>query len=285
MLLIFDCNYIAWACAHAFSKGLTYEGSSTEVIFGFIRQILVLNQKFEPDQIVFCWDNSHSLRTEIYPKYKANRKELTDEQKESMIPVFAQFNQLKEEILFQLGFNNVFSVKGYESDDVIARLVEYEIAEETVIITADEDLYQLLDNCVLYSIQKKRTYTRRDLIAEYNLTPAEWVDAKALGGCKSDNVKGIESVGTKTVEKYLHNKLNKDSKTFKKIEKEKDEIYKINLPIVRLPFTNTPKPKLKQNNLTLDRYIAVCEKYGLNSLLQDEYERIWIKMTKLIQWR
>lgn len=283
MLLIFDSNYIAWACAHAFSQGLTYEGSPTEVIYGFIRQILALNQKFDPNQIVFCWDNNESLRTKIYSNYKANRKSLTEEQKESLIPVFSQFKQLKERILFDLGFKNVFSVNGYESDDIISRLVEKEIAEETVVVSADEDLYQLLDNCVLYSIQKKRTYTRRDLIAEHNLTPVEWVDAKALGGCQSDNVKGIEGVGTKTVEKYLHGKLNKDSKTFKKIKKEEDEIYKTNLPIVRLPFLNTPKPKLKQNNLTLDRYIAVCEKYGLNSLLQDEYERIWLRMIKFIQ--
>lgn len=283
MLLILDSNYIAWACAHAFSHGLTYEGSPTEVIYGFIRQILVLNQKFDPDQIVFCWDNNESLRTKIYSNYKANRKDLTEEQKESLVPVFSQFKQLKERILFDLGFKNVFSVNGYESDDIIARLVEKEVAEETIVISADEDLYQLLDNCVLYSIQKKRTYNRKDLLTEYNLTPAEWVDAKALGGCQSDNVKGIEGIGTKTVEKYLHGKLNKNSKIFKKIKDEEKAIYETNLPLVRLPFKNTPKPKLKPNNLTLDRYIAVCEKYGLKSLLTDEYERIWLKMIKLIQ--
>lgn len=283
MLLILDSNYIAWSCAHAFSQGLTYEGSPTEVIFGFIKQTLLLNQKFDPDQIVFCWDNSNSLRQEIYSSYKANREKLTDAQKESLIPVFSQFKQLKEKILFDLGFKNVFSVNGYESDDIIARLVENEVAEETIVVSADEDLYQLLDNCVLYSIQKKRTYNIKDLLSEHNLTPAEWVDAKALGGCKSDNVKGIEGVATKTVEKYLHGKLNKNSKTFKKIKDEEKAIYETNLPLVRLPFKNTPKPKLKPNNLTLDRYIAVCEKYGLKSLLTDEYERIWLKMIKLIQ--
>lgn len=283
MLLILDSNYIAWACAHAFSQGLTYEGSPTEVIFGFIRQTLLLNQKFDPDQVVFCWDNDLNLRTEIYSNYKANRKVLTDDQKESLIPVFSQFKQLKEKILFDLGFRNIFSIKGYESDDVIARLVENETAEETVVVSADEDLYQLLDNCVLYSIQKKRTYNIKDLLSEHNLTPSEWIDAKALGGCQSDNVKGIEGVATKTVEKYLHGKLNKDSKTFKKIKDEEKEIYKTNLPLVRLPFKNTPKPKLKPNNLTLDRYIAVCEKYGLKSLLKDEYKRIWLRMIKFIQ--
>lgn len=282
MLLIFDCNYVGWTVAHVFSKGLSYEGGPTAVIYGFMRQLLLISQKFEPNQIAFCWDNKDgkSLRESIYPSYKANRQELTEEQKKSRVPIFSQFNLLKDEIIKNLGFYNIFSIKGYESDDIIANLVAKRAPEETIVITGDEDLYQLLNNCIIYIIKGNRTYNKKDLASEHSLTPEEWVSVKALAGCNSDNVKGIEGVGVKTVEKYLHKKLKEKSKAFIKIETEKEEILKQNLPLVKLPFKNTPNPKLRPNNLTLDRYIAVCEKYGMESLLEDKYERIWLKMVR-----
>ena len=84
MLVIVDSNYIGYVSAFALSQGMSYRGSNTEVIFGFLRQIISIAIKFQPDQIAFCWDSRNSKRKEILPEYKENRKkDRTEEEKES----------------------------------------------------------------------------------------------------------------------------------------------------------------------------------------------------------
>ena len=48
---------------------------------------------------------------------------------------------------------------------------------------------------------KKEVVREKDLLETYNIHPINFVIARALEGDKSDNLKGVEGVGLKTVAK------------------------------------------------------------------------------------
>ena len=282
MIVIFDSNYVCHVCYHGMGE-LSYKGMRTEVIFGFIKQIIIMCEKFEPDQIAFCWDSPISKRELIYPTYKLKRKGgRTEQEKKAFEPVKDQFNKLRDIVLPKLGFSNIFCVEGYESDDLIAALVKGRDPKETIIITSDEDLYQLLDNCTIYSIGKKRSITRKDFISEYGIEPSQWAEVKAIAGCSTDEVEGIVGVGAQTAILYMLEKITKGKK-FDSIKNNREQIMKRNTPLVKLPFDKTPTPKLKDNDMCFDQFDVICHRYGFESLLKDQYLKIWSKMIRRIK--
>lgn len=280
-MLIFDSNYVGWNSATAIlkglNKGLSYKGERTEVIYQFVKRILELSKRFESQQVVFCWDSPNNKRKDIYPTYKANRhnnEEQTEEAEESFDNIFRQFQEIKEFVLPELGFSNVFEVNGFESDDLIAKIVQHYNQENTVIISSDEDLYQLLnENCSIYSITKKQTMTEEVFKRHYGITPKQWIDVKAIGGCHSDNVKGVGGVAEKKSIDYLTGKLNK-GQTFLHIKNSQDIIDR-NIRLVKLPFEGTPLPRIRNDQTTLSKFKDICKEFGFQSLLDEKTYSLW----------
>jgi len=280
MLLIFDSNYVGYVSAFALSQGMAYRGNRTEVIFGFLKQIISLCLKFQPDQVAFCWDSRSSKRKEMLPEYKENRKkDLTDEEKESLSLVYDQFNEIRDVVLPMLGFNNVFLVDGYESDDTIANIVFGKDPPKTIVITSDNDLLQLLDHCSLYSITKRQSTNKEIFCREYGIAPHEWVMVKAIAGCGSDNVPGVKGVGEKTAVAYL--KGESKGKRKQDIEQSSDIIER-NIQLVKLPFKGCPTPKLRRNDLSIEKFRLVCREYGMESLLSTKQISEWASIAALI---
>lgn len=275
MNLILDSHSIGWTCAHALSHGMSYRGGRTEVIFGYIKQIFAIFDNFDGNQAAFCWDFPPYKRKELFAGYKL-KPEMSEEEKKNKRIVTDQFKEIKDFVLPELGFSNIFEVAGYESDDIIARIVLGKTnPEETVVVSGDEDLFQLLDYCSVYSITKKQTMTKKIFEMHYKITPEDWVMVKALGGCSSDKVPGVASgIGEKTAISYILNTLKVNGKKYNDI---KNNINKLdfNLKLVKLPFENTPTPKLRKNNLSMESFKAVCKEYGFDSFLEREFMRRW----------
>lgn len=283
MLLVLDCNYICWCHAYAIGQGLSFAGQRTEVIYGFLKQLLYLSEKFEPNQIAFCWDSVENKRKELSPDYK-KKSPLSSEEAEALNLIFDQFEQLRKDILPYLGFVNVFRVTGYEADDLMAKLVMNYKKENgpVIIVSRDKDLYQLLDYCTLYSVTGRQTTTKEEFVKKYNIEPSQWAEVKAMAGCSSDKVKGIFGIGDKTAAGYLAKTINK-GKAFLKI-KDSQAIIDKNLPLVKLPFEGTPTPKLKKDNITRGEsyglWKEVCKHYGFSSLMDTESVEIWKTLVK-----
>jgi DNA polymerase-1 len=243
-----------------------------------------LSEKFSPDQIAFAWDSKKSKRKEIYPEYKNNRrKELSEAEKESLELVFEQFNKLQKTILPALGFSNVFHISGLESDDLIASiLINQDVRlDQNIVVSSDSDLYQLLDRCSIYSITKSQTMNKEIFMRHYEgITPNQWIIVKAIAGCSTDNVKGIIGIGEKNAIAYLKGTLNK-GKRYESIEQGK-EITDRNLNLVKLPFLGTPLPKIRKNNLSLDKFNSVCNEYGMVSFLEKKNIIRWEKIISQI---
>ena len=278
-MILVDSNSICHAEKHAI-KNLTWEEREVGVIFGFLRQLLSLAKKFNSNKFVFVWDSRESLREEIFPKYKFKRKNKvkTDEEIKLDNVAYAQFSIIKDEILPILGFKNNFMYEGYEADDLIARIVfKYHSNTDIIIISTDEDLYQLLkSNVALYSIRKKQTYTNITLWKEYRITPDEWGEVKTIAGCGTDEVPGVPNVAEKTAAKYINKKLSFNLKTYRDIKSFPKEDYERNKKLVILPFKGTPEITLFPNNvLKIADFIMIAQRYGFKSMLDKDSLKQW----------
>lgn len=278
--LVIDGNYLGHRARFS-HQDLSYKGQDTGVIFGFLSEVINLCETFRTNKICFIWDSRESKRKEIFPEYKEKRKKraATQEEKEKLFSAYDQMSLLRTEILPEIGFQDNFMREGFEGDDLMAKLVRDKkySREEFILVTSDEDMYQVLDDCDIYKPGKGK-YTYKDLREEYNVSPKEWELVKAIGGCKSDEVPGIPGIGEKTISKWLRGELGEKTVAYKKIaSKEYTDIIERNKKLVILPFEGTKKVKLKGNNFSPKKFKKVCKKYGMRSFIDermDEWERL-----------
>lgn len=283
--LIIDANYCCYVSKFAYSKGLTYLGNSTEIIFGFLRKLLELAEQFETKKFIFCWDSPKLFRKDIYPEYKANRHiEKTPEEKEADILAYKQFDEIRKIILPELGFKRNYQVEGYESDDLIASIVKNG-SEKYVVVSSDEDLFQLLDYCSLFHLTHKNLTTKRIFEREYKISPSKWVDVKCITGCSTDNVKGIFGVGQVNAIKYLKDELGKETAKYKSIIGN-PEIIERNRKLIELPFEGLSFQDFIPTELFYkNKFEEIFKKYGFKSMLDGSTKwdiKKWVKTFRLI---
>jgi 5'-3' exonuclease len=195
------------------------------------------------------------------------------EEKKLMSEFFSQFDELREEILPRIGLVNNYLVTGFEGDDLIASICKNN-SGVFVIVTSDEDMYQLLDDRIhIYDLRKKQDYTTDNFLTDYNIPVSEWVYVKATAGCITDNVKGIEGVGEKTVIKYINKELKETTKAYQAIKNGMATIDR-NYQLVILPLAGTPIIKLKEQKINITELVRVFNDNGMKS-----------HINKIEQWR
>ena len=277
--LILDCNYICHAVFYSM-PALQTNHQYTQIIFGFIKKLIMYSQQFKPNNICFAWDSVHSVRKEIYPIYKSQRADkastATEAEKHAKRSAFLQFTDIRESVLPDLGFTNVFMQEGYEGDDVMASVVDCNPSYDFTMITTDGDMYQTIsDNCRIYNPITKTLRTVESFTAEYGCKPSEWGEVKAICGCSTDNVKGVKGVGEKTAIRYLNGELDPTSKKSRDIQASEDTIIE-NRELVVIPMYGTKDFILnEQNSLSRQKFVKVCEKYNFKSLLSKKNLDIW----------
>jgi len=80
--------------------------------------------------------------------------------------------------LQNIGFQNVFIQEGIEADDLIAWLVMNNDHTKSVIVSSDNDLYQLLHFVKsIYTPDKKKHFTELDFTTKYNIYPGFLIEA------------------------------------------------------------------------------------------------------------
>lgn len=269
--IVLDVSYLCWRAFHTTGE-LEHEGVRTGVLYGVFRDILSFQDLFATEKIIFCFDSRVSKRKAIYPGYKGTRsdsyKEMSEEEIIAHQEVRKQIEMLEIKYLPKIGFANTWSEEGYEADDQIAMACEV-IAEQhdhAVIVGTDGDLLQLLSpSTIIWNPAKKKTITIDSFRSEWGIEPSQWADAKAIAGCGTDDVTGVKGVGEKTAVKFLTGKLKPTTKAFASIIQSTD-LWKSNLPIVRLPFEGIQKKKIRPDEVTQQRWSWVMEKLGMSSM-------------------
>jgi len=277
--IILDCNYICHVVFHSVPP-LSFQHKYTQVIFGFMKRLLVLATEFPSHTFVFVWDSKYSVRREIYPLYKQQRvkvgRESTDQEKHSKRIAHLQFDEIRETVLPALGFTNNHIQIGYEGDDLMASIVHNNEEYDFIIVTTDKDMYQLIgDNCKIYNHTTKVFKTVKTFEDEYGCSPSLWAEAKSIAGCSTDNVFGVKGVAEPTAIKYLLGRMNPKTKKFKAIEASGDMIIE-NRELVTLPMYGTKKIKIDDNdNISRQSFVKICEKYNFKSLLTKKHLEAW----------
>src|SRR5207245_6672360 len=104
----------------------------------------------------------------------------------------------------------IYSVPGYEGDDVIGALARQaeKAGVETIIVSGDLDPLQLVTPrtklmTTRQGFQNTVIYDEEMIRQRYGLGPDQMVDYKALKGDTTDNIPGVPGVGAHTAAKLM----------------------------------------------------------------------------------
>ncbi len=200
-LVVIDSNAIIHRAFHALPELTTKDGSVVNALYGFLLAFFKAVKDFRPDYIAATFDfPAPTFRHKKYKEYKATREKAPDE-------LLSQIPKVKE--MLEKFHVPVFEKKGFEADDIIGAIVKKSFDIETIVLTGDMDMLQLID-------EKTKVYNLRrgvrdavlydiDRVAERyeGLKPSQLIDFKALRGDPSDNIPGVAGVGEKTALKLI----------------------------------------------------------------------------------
>ena len=197
--------------AFAVNGSLNEKGVPVGGITGFMRSLAFAIREMEPTRVIVVYDGAggSKRRKKINPNYKSNKtpKRVTkfdafnslEEEKESMK---IQFRRLLTYL--ELLPIDVYGVDNVEADDVIAYISQNILEKEVIIMSADQDFLQLVnDRIVVWSPNKKKYYTEEQIFTEYGIPAHNFLMYKCLMGDKSDNLEGIKGLGPKKIMKVI----------------------------------------------------------------------------------
>lgn len=266
--LLIDVSYLAYRAYYSGMGQLSFNHIKTGVVYGVLREIIYLMDRFSTNKVVFCFDVGKPNRTKVCPEYKANRTECTEEEMEHKLEVRKQVHALRKEYLPMIGFQNIFWQKGFEADDVIAKIIADRPTRPFIVVSNDQDLYQLLGRFVsIYKPSKKELYTEEHFRAEFGCSPITWINVKAIAGCKTDNVTGIHGVGEKTALKFICGELSSGAK-FEAIARG-SQIWKKNVELVTVPYPGISSFYLAKDCVTPQGWQKLVSHLGMYSLAAD----------------
>lgn len=289
-ILLFDTSSVLHAAKHSLGKSrLSKDDRHTFVIYGFMLKLKAILAKEYYDIAIFALDSRTSIRSSYFSEYKANRDKSTKtaDQIELDELSYPQFNEVTDFVLPKLGFKNLFKAKGFEADDVIAKICHKYRKDEITIIGTDQDLYQLLTNrVIMFNPKTRHYYNIDDFRKEYGIEPKMWKRVKAFGGCKGDNVPGLpipqsdaaikkgtapRKIGEGFALKYIKNELGVHTNTYKAfIQPSAKKIIIRNKKLTLLPHKGTPDfTILPDNRMSKKGLLEIIEKYAFRSIKAD----------------
>ena len=190
-LLIVDSMNLAFRWMHRKSKVFADE---------YIRTVESLARSYDCGSIAIAGDWGGSrYRKEIFPEYKANRKEKYKDQSEEDAEYFKAFFAELQNTLDQLEEKGypVFRYQGVEADDIAAMLVHFRqdyMFDYIWLITSDRDWDLLIDD----NVSRFSTVTRTEYTPDtwdIDVPLEEYLTLKCLQGDSGDNIPGVPGVG------------------------------------------------------------------------------------------
>ncbi len=180
------------------------EGLHTNAVYGFLNILFKLLEEEKPEYLTVAFDvKAPTFRHEMYPEYKGTRKPMPQELHEQ-VPVMKQ-------VLHAMGIRTM-EQPGLEADDILGTLAKRAEKEgmDVSLVSGDRDLLQIASDKIKIRIPKTKgarteveDYYAADVEAKYGVTPAGFIELKALMGDTADNIPGVPKVGEKTASELL----------------------------------------------------------------------------------
>jgi DNA polymerase-1 len=263
--IVCDTHNLAFRAYHAVPN-LTFDDVGTSVAFGVFREVLELRETFGEDSVFsFCFDVGRSNRVKDDPRYKDNRQPTTEEEKVLLDEVREQITRMRDGLLQDAGFQNIFWAKGFEADDLIATVCDAVAPAEVIIVSSDKDLYQLLSpRVMMFPPAKRVVYTESCLMRDFGVRPDQWSRVKAIAGCPGDNVIGLAGIGEKKASQYLTRAMGEHTATFKRIRTALPELKKNHI-LTKIPYPGTPICRPNNKPVDMVALEKVCKSLGFSS--------------------
>jgi DNA polymerase-1 len=192
-LVLIDGNSLVNRAFFAIPHLNDKDGRPTNAVYGFINILCKIITDLRPSHLAVAFDlKGPTFRNELYGEYKATRKGMPDDLA-SQLPI------LKD--LLKTMKINILEKQGIEADDIIG-VISKRFSIQTVIVTGDRDVLQLVDDSTKIWLTKKGVTEIVEVVEEnikelFNMTAAQVVDYKALCGDASDNIPGVKGIGEK----------------------------------------------------------------------------------------
>lgn len=202
-LVLIDGHGLAYRMFFAIQSEMsTRTGEPTNATYGFTRTLVsLIAGDTPPDYLAVSFDVGATFRDALFDDYKATREKMPD----SLSLQIGRIHDVLD------AFNvPTLEVEGFEADDVLgtaARLAAQQ-GIQTLIVTGDKDLLQLVDEHTLVQLPGSRSgeaevYDVEAVRRRFGFDPQQIVDFKALVGDKSDNIPGVPGVGEKTATELI----------------------------------------------------------------------------------
>ena len=253
IVLCIDFNNVVFMSYYS-KPLLNSKNMNVNAIKGFFYKLKSYIETFNPTHIVVCNDISRSktFRRKMYKAYKSQRKESDPD-------IVLQMEYVSR-LISLLGIP-IINNELYEADDLlgmISRLVSDNMEDtDTVIVSSDKDLYQLIDNHTFIMNPKNGEIIDSYWIEDnYKLTPDQWIELKMLQGDRGDNIPGIPGIGEVSALRLI-TEYNDIENVYKHINQVKPKIsdllirHKDDLDLMRKLVTIVTDYKLLDLNLDM----------------------------------
>ena len=203
-LLLIDGNSIMNRAFYGVPDLTNVNGIHTNAVYGFLNILFRFLDEENPDYLAIAFDlHAPTFRHKLFEAYKGTRKGMPDELRQQ-VPYIK--NLVKEMNIKTL------ELEGYEADDLLGTMAKraQSMGMEVSLLSGDRDLLQIADEHIKIRVPKTikgqttvEDYYPSDVFAKYNVTPAEFIQLKALMGDSSDNIPGVPKVGEKTASELV----------------------------------------------------------------------------------
>lgn len=279
-LLIIDGMAVLHRAFHALPPLTASNGEPINAVYGFVSMIVRLVDQLNPKYFVVAFDEqAPTFRHDAFAGYQSKRPE-TDKD------LASQFDKARQ-VAVAMAIP-VFSLAGYEADDVIGTIVDQvskgnpEISE-VIIVTGDRDIFQLVGGKVKMYMPSKGMSEgvfvgEADVVIRMGVTPAQIPDYKALVGDSSDDYPGVTGIGPKGAGEllrrfgsfdgiYTHLDEIKDTMRSKLVSGKDMGVlsYKLATIVKDVPVTFDAQ-RAASWNVYSDKVLALFKEYGFRTL-------------------
>ena len=189
-----------YATAYSGNMMNNSKGFPTNGLYGLVNMLNKIIKEEKPEYMLVAFDKGKTFRHDKYKSYKEGRIKTPED-------LLKQFEVAKK--LVPLMGIKMYEIDNYEADDIIgtySRLVSEDKDFDSLIVSSDKDLLQLINKENTVKLLKSKDYIMMDeetFFKEYGITPDKMTDLKGLMGDSSDNIPGVKGIGEKTALKLL----------------------------------------------------------------------------------
>ena len=211
------------------------------------------NKKFRDKygEMVIACDSGNVWRKQIFPNYKANRKETREKSDHDWVKIFEILSNIRRELKEHMPYRHI-QIESAEADDIIGALVKKYHNQKILILSGDKDFIQLHnDNVQQYNPVLNKYVGKGE-------TPSIYIKEHILKGDRSDGIPNVLSDDNVFIEGRRQRPLTK-----KKIESWVNEVI--------MTFTEEEQKNYDRNQKLID---LSCIPPELEAKIYNEFKEV-----------